>query len=113
MEKSIFSKIIDREIESKILYEDDICIAIYDAFPFREGHFLVIPKKPSKNITEMDDETTKHLFVIVKKLAKEHILDKNIPGFKILINTNEIADQTVFHTHVHVIPVREKIKPME
>ncbi|EGV00247.1 histidine triad protein HinT [Mycoplasmopsis columbina] len=106
--KDLFLKIINRELPSDILYEDDKCIAIYDKYPFREGHFLVIPKKWSQNVTEMDDETAGHVFNVARKLAKKEILDKGIPGFKIIINTGEMADQTVFHTHVHVIPFREK-----
>ncbi|WP_029512923.1 histidine triad protein HinT [Mycoplasmopsis iners] len=106
--KDLFLKIINREIPGDFLYEDDVCVAIYDKFPETKGHFLVIPKKWSQNLTEMDDETTAHIFKVVKKLAKQEILDKDIPGFKILINTNEVADQTIFHTHIHVIPIREK-----
>ncbi|KKB26708.1 HIT family hydrolase [Mycoplasmopsis meleagridis] len=107
--ETIFAKIIRKEMPAKFLYEDSKCIAIYDAFPFREGHFLVIPKKFSKNITEMDDDTAGHIFNVARKLAKKEILDKGIPGFKVVINTNEMADQTVFHTHIHVIPIREKV----
>lgn len=100
----IFVKIINRELDAKIIYEDDICIAFYDKLPIKPGHFLVVPKKKSKNITETDDKTSAHLIKIVKKLAKKEVLDKGLAGFKILINTGKAAEQTIFHTHIHVIP---------
>ncbi|WP_027120857.1 histidine triad protein HinT [Mycoplasmopsis lipofaciens] len=104
----IFLKIINREIPANFIYEDDICVAFYDKFPLQPGHFLVVPKVRSKNIVETDSETAAHLINIARKLAKQEVLDKNIPGFKILINTGESADQTIFHTHVHVIPYANK-----
>ncbi|MGV2392643.1 UNVERIFIED_CONTAM: HIT family protein [Campylobacter lari] len=103
----IFLKIISRELSAEIIYEDDICIAFYDKFPLQPGHFLVVPKTRSKNITEADDQTAAHLINTARKLAKEHILDKGIPGFKTLINTGKSADQTIFHTHIHIIPYKE------
>ncbi|UUD35504.1 HIT family protein [Mycoplasmopsis caviae] len=108
--QNIFQLIIDKKAEANIIYEDDICIAFYDKFPIQPGHFLVVPKKHSRNITEADDETAAYLINMARKLGKEQVLDKKIPGFKILINTGEAADQTIFHTHVHVIPYREKVE---
>ena len=107
----IFLKIIHREIPSNILYADDLCIAFYDKFPIRKGHFLVVPKNKSKNILETSEEETIHLIKIAKKLAKEEIIDK-FPGsgFKLIINTNEPAGQTVFHTHIHIIPYKQKLQ---
>ncbi|WP_027335062.1 histidine triad protein HinT [Mycoplasmopsis felifaucium] len=104
----IFLKIINRELEAKFIYEDDICVAFYDKFPLQPGHFLVVPKTRTANITEMDDDTAAHLINTARKLAKQEVLDKGLAGFKILINTGSAADQTIFHTHVHVIPYKEK-----
>lgn len=104
----IFLKIINRELDAKFLYEDDKCVAFYDKFPLQPGHFLVVPKIKSKNIAEANDETAAHLINVARKLAKREVLDKGIPGFKILINTGKEADQTIFHTHIHIIPYKEK-----
>ncbi|ADN69282.1 histidine triad protein HinT [Mycoplasmopsis fermentans] len=108
--QNIFQLIINKKAEANIIFEDDKCIAFYDKFPIQPGHFLVVPKKHSKNITEADDETAAHLINVARRLGKKHVLDKKIAGFKIIINTGEAADQTIFHTHVHVIPYREKVQ---
>ncbi|MHA3801790.1 histidine triad protein HinT [Mycoplasma sp. HF14] len=104
---SIFTKIIKREIPSKVLYEDDKVIAIYDAFPQTEGHFLVIPKTPEENILANSEEDFLYAMKKARELANQEIIEKGIPGFKIVINTGKTAGQVVFHTHIHVIPYRE------
>ncbi|WP_406617019.1 histidine triad protein HinT [Mycoplasmopsis adleri] len=106
----IFLKIINHELDAKFIYEDDKCVAFYDKFPLQPGHFLVVPKERSKNITEADDATAAHLINVARKLAKKEILDKGIPAFKILINTGKEADQTIFHTHIHVIPYTDNVE---
>ncbi|MHA0272429.1 histidine triad protein HinT [Mycoplasma sp. 48589B] len=104
---SIFTKIIKREIPSKVLYEDDKVIAIYDAFPQTEGHFLVIPKTPEETILANSEEDFLYAMKKARELANQEIIEKGIPGFKIVINTGKTAGQVVFHTHIHVIPYRE------
>ncbi|AXJ70400.1 HIT family protein [Mycoplasma bovis] len=106
----LFLKIISGEEEGKIFYEDEYCVAFYDKFPIQPGHFLVVPRIKSKNITEADDFTAGHLINTARKLGKQEVLDKGIAGFKILINTGRSADQSIFHTHVHIIPYKEKSK---
>ncbi|MFV8478326.1 histidine triad protein HinT [Mycoplasma sp. B6400] len=105
---SIFTKIIKREIPSKVLYENDRVIAIYDAFPQTEGHFLVIPKVQEENILANSEEDFLYAMKIARQLADKEIIQKGIPGFKIMINTGKTAGQVVFHTHIHVIPYREE-----
>ncbi|MHA3786478.1 histidine triad protein HinT [Mycoplasma sp. Z244C] len=104
---SIFTKIIKREIPSKVLYEDDKVIAIYDAFPQTEGHFLVVPKTPEENILANNEEDFLYAMKKARELANQEVIEKGIPGFKIVINTGKTAGQVVFHTHIHVIPYRE------
>ncbi len=103
----LFLDIIARKEPADIFYEDDYCVAFYDKFPIHSGHFLVVPRERSKNITEADDKTAAHLINVARKLAKKMVLDKGIPGFKIVINTGREAEQSIFHTHIHVIPYRE------
>ncbi|WP_025755203.1 histidine triad protein HinT [Mycoplasmopsis cricetuli] len=105
--KSIFSKIISREIPAQIIYEDEKVIAFYDAFPFREGHFLVVPKEEKSNYLLNDESIFLHAMKIARQLAKKLIIDQGIDSFKTLINTGANAGQTIFHTHIHIIPFKE------
>jgi len=103
MTKTIFEKIIDRELPSKIVYEDDKCIAIEDIAPKAPIHILIIPKKPIKKLSEAkkDDEALLgHLMMTVKKVAER--LDVQ-DAFNVVINNGEKAGQTVFHLHVHLL----------
>ena len=103
MDKTIFQKIIDREIPSEILYEDDLCIVIRDIAPKAPVHLLVIPKKLITKLSESSDEDSQllgHLMTIVKKMAKEFEIDD---AFNVVINNGENAGQTVFHLHIHIL----------
>ena len=104
MEKTIFEKIIDGEIPSYKIYEDEHVYSFLDVFPITKGHTLVIPKKHYKNILEVNDETLTHLIVVTKKLANKIVKNLNANGVNILTNANEIAGQTVMHFHIHIIP---------
>ncbi|WP_406614068.1 histidine triad protein HinT [Mycoplasma corogypsi] len=104
---SIFTKIINREIPANILYEDDKVIAIYDIQPVQEGHFLVIPKIQKTDILELSEEEYTYLLLKARELAKKYVQENNCDGFQVQINTGEAAGQTVFHTHVHVIPYKK------
>ncbi|QKT05672.1 histidine triad protein HinT [Mycoplasma sp. OR1901] len=103
---SIFTKIINREINSNIIYEDDKVISILDINPKQPGHFLVIPKVEKTSIIEQTDEEISYLMKIARKLAMEKIKNNEATGFKIVINTGSSAGQEVMHTHVHVIPYK-------
>lgn len=100
----IFCKIINKEIPSSIVYEDEDVLAILDLAQTTLGHTLVMPKKHYANILEIPDDELAHLMSIVKMLSKR-ISDKlGAKGFNLLVNTNEVAGQTVMHLHVHIIP---------
>ena len=103
MDKTIFQKIIDKEIPSEILYEDDLCVVIKDIAPKAPVHILVIPKKLITKLSESSDEDSQllgHLMTIVKKMAKEFEIDD---AFNVVINNGENAGQTVFHLHIHIL----------
>ena len=103
MSKTIFQKIIDREIPSEILYEDEFCIVIKDIAPKAPVHLLVIPKKPITKLSESSEEDTKllgHLMKIVREMAKEFGIEE---AFNVIINNGEKAGQTVFHLHIHIL----------
>ena len=103
MTKTIFEKIIDRELPSNIVYEDDKCIAIEDIAPKAPIHILIIPKKPIPKLSEArkgDEVLFGHLMMVVKKVAEQ--LDVQ-DAFNVVVNNGEKAGQTVFHLHLHLL----------
>ena len=100
----VFCSIINHEIRSKVVYEDDLVLAILDISQVTNGHTLVMPKKHVDNLLECDDETAAHLIQVIKSLAKR-IQEKTVAsGINILNNIGEAAGQTVNHLHFHIIP---------
>ena len=104
MNNCIFCKIINKEIPSNIVYEDDKFLAFLDIAKATNGHTILIPKKHSKNILECDDETLIEMIVIAKKIALNLTSKLGADGCNILTNCNEVAGQTCFHFHIHIIP---------
>ncbi|MDY0338244.1 MAG: HIT family protein [Acholeplasmataceae bacterium] len=102
--KSIFTRIIEREIPAYIVYEDDLVIAFLDISQATKGHTLVVPKKAYENLYEMPDELASHVMKISIKLAKAIQKAFKPAGLNLLNNNGEIAGQSVFHFHVHLIP---------
>jgi histidine triad (HIT) family protein len=104
MEDTIFMKIIRREIPAHIVYEDADTLAFLDIRPTNPGHTLVIPKKPFRNIFDIDDETLVAVMRTVKKVAKAVKEAVGAEGMNISMNNEPAAGQIVFHYHVHIIP---------
>ena len=100
----IFCKIIDGEIPSTTIYEDDLVKCILDLSQAGVGHTLVIPKKHYENVLEIDEDTFAYAMKIAKKIAIALKKTFNCDGINILNNCGEAAGQTVFHLHIHVIP---------
>jgi histidine triad (HIT) family protein len=100
----IFCKIINKEIDSKIIYEDNQNLAFLDIHPHAPGHTVVIPKKHTKTILELDASEIKDLFMTLKNTLE--IIQKalNPDGFTIGINHGESAGQAIPHLHIHLIP---------
>lgn len=101
-EKTIFSKIIDREIPADIVYEDDKCIVINDINPRARVHLLVIPKKPIATLFKLspeDKDLMGHMMLLLPQLA----ISQGLDGFKTQINTGESGGQEVFHIHIHLL----------
>lgn len=106
----IFCKILNGEIPSNKVFENDNFIAILDAFPANEGHTLVIPKKHYENIFEIDENTLKEGYAIAKKIANSIKKALNVEDINILQNNGALAGQTVNHFHIHIIPRKENDK---
>ena len=100
----IFCKIINGQIPSSTVYEDDDFKAILDIEPANKGHVLVLAKKHVENIYEMNDELAQKVFPVVAKIARAVKKTLNCDGVNILQNNGVAAGQTVFHFHVHIIP---------
>ncbi|HJD15794.1 MAG TPA: HIT family protein [Candidatus Enterococcus stercoripullorum] len=101
----IFCKIINGEIPSYKIYEDDVVYAFLDITQVTPGHTLVVPKKHAKDIFEYDEELASQVFARIPKIARA--LEKAYPdmqGLNIINNNREVAYQSVFHSHIHLIP---------
>ena len=102
-EKSIFSRIIDGEIPSEILYQDDLCFVIRDIHPRAPTHLLLIPKNPIPRLVDADAEHQAmlgHLLLTAGKVAKAAGVGD---AFRLIINNGAGAGQTVFHLHMHIL----------
>ncbi|MCG2253547.1 HIT family protein [Staphylococcus epidermidis] len=104
MSETIFSKIISGEIPSFKIYENDYVYAFLDISQVSKGHTLLVPKKPSANIFETDEETMKHIGVALPKVTNAIKNAFHPDGLNIIQNNGEYADQSVFHIHFHLIP---------
>ena len=103
-ENCIFCKIANGEIPSRTLYEDDDFRVIMDLAPAPKGHSLILPKDHYKNVYEIADDTAAKVLPLAKKMATLMTEKLGADGFNIVQNNNEVAGQTVFHFHVHLIP---------
>jgi len=101
---TIFTKIISREIPAEILYETDNVIAIIDIMPIHFGHALIIPKKEYKDFLAVPESELAELMSVTQKVAKALVKTFNLEGFNFFANNGEVAGQSVFHFHIHVIP---------
>ena len=106
MKDCVFCKIISKEIPSDIVFENSKVIAFLDIAPASKGHTLVLPKVHSENISEMSDEDSKELILVIKKISKA--LLKLFPGLNVVQNNNKVAGQLVSHVHFHLIPRNDK-----
>ena len=100
----IFCKIINGEIPSSKVYEDDKVLAILDISQATYGHTLVLPKKHYDNLLTIDDDIYQDTMLVAKKLAKAINQATSSEGVNILNNCNAAAGQTVMLFHVHIIP---------
>ena len=106
----IFCKIANGEIPSATLYEDEDFRVILDASPATKGHALIIPKEHYANLYELDDELVPKVFMLAKKMIKKLTPILGCEGYNIVQNNGEVAGQTVFHFHMHLIPRYKKDK---
>lgn len=104
MSDCLFCKIVNKEIDSKIVYENDFVIAFNDINPVAPIHVLVIPKLHIKDLNEVGNENEKYIIECmkaIKEVAKITKIDKE--GYRVISNTGENGGQVIPHLHFHVI----------
>lgn len=103
-EDCIFCKLANGIFETNMLYEDNDFSVFFDVSPATKGHVLIVPKEHYANVFELPDELASKVYVLAKKIATVIKEVTNCDGVNILQNNGEVAGQTVFHFHMHVIP---------
>lgn len=101
--KTIFQRIIDREIPADIIYEDADCLAFRDIAPKAPTHVLLIPKKPIASLddlTDADQALMGHLLVVIRQLARDLELSG---GYRVVANCGPDGGQSVDHVHFHLL----------
>ncbi len=107
MTKTLFQRIIDREVPAKIEHEDERCIVIHDIRPQAPVHLLIIPKKPIPRLSEAahaDEPVLGHLLLVAGEIARKLKLEN---GFRLVVNSGSDAGESVPHVHVHLLAGRQ------
>jgi histidine triad (HIT) family protein len=103
-ETNIFAKILRGELPCHKVYEDDVAFAFMDIMPRADGHVLVLPKTPSRNILDADPKDLGKLIVRVQKIARAVKSAIAADGVTILQYNERAGGQIIFHLHFHIIP---------
>lgn len=101
---NIFGKILRGEIPCHKVYEDDDCLAFMDVMPQAEGHTLIVPKSPSRNLLDADPAALARVLPVVQKIARAAKTAFAADGITVMQFNEPAGGQTVFHLHIHVIP---------
>ena len=100
MEDCIFCKIINKELNTEFVYENESAVVFKDINPKADIHLLVVPKQHVESLNELDDENLLgKLLMTVKAVTKK----EGIKSYKTIINTGKDAGQEVFHLHIHIL----------
>ena len=108
MSKTLFEKIIAREIQAQIVFEDDLVLALKDIKPAAPTHILIVPKKAIPRIAEASPEDHKvlgHMLLKAAEIAKQAGLNKT--GYRLVINNGPDAGESVPHLHCHILGGRK------
>jgi histidine triad (HIT) family protein len=101
--KTLFEKIIDKELPAAIVYEDEHCVAFKDINPAAPTHLLLVPRKPIPKLSDAtveDQMLLGHLMLVASKLAEKAGCGE---AFRLAVNNGAAAGQSVFHLHLHVL----------
>ena len=103
MSKTLFEKIIDKELPASIVYEDEHCVAFKDINPGAPTHVLLVPRKPLPKLsdaTPADQALLGHLMLVAPRVAERLGIGD---AFRLAINNGAAAGQSVFHLHLHIL----------
>lgn len=103
-ENCLFCKIIQKQISSEVVYEDDHFFAFLDNNPINPGHTLVVPKMHVESLFELEGEYLEKYMAVIQKIAYAQKVGLGAEGVNIHQNNGAVAGQSVFHIHFHVIP---------
>jgi len=106
-EKTVFQRIIDREIPAQIVYEDEVCLAFKDIHPQAPTHLILIPKREIARLDDLtadDEATVGHLFLAMRKISEQLGLEN---GYRVVVNNGRDAGQEVMHIHFHMLAGRK------
>ena len=109
--KTIFKRIIDKEIPADIVYEDDRCLAFRDVAPQAPTHVLVVPKREIASLdalTDADAELVAHIWLVIRNLARKLNLGG---GYRVVVNNGRDGGQSVDHLHFHLLGGRAMTWP--
>lgn len=101
MSDCLFCKIINGDIPSEKVFENEKVYAFKDIYPLAKEHYLFISKIHTENVNETNSEQIEEIFAAIKEFTQSNELEKN--GFRVVTNIGEHGGQTVFHTHFHVL----------
>ncbi|MBN1449331.1 MAG: histidine triad nucleotide-binding protein [Bacteroidetes bacterium] len=107
MADTVFTRIMQKELPAKLIYEDDKCVAFHDISPQAPVHVLIVPRKQIPMLDDLKPEDAPligHLVHVATKLARDLKLDL---GYRIVMNCNHQGGQTVFHIHLHLLGGRQ------
>lgn len=104
--QNIIAKIIRGEIPNYTVYEDDEILSFMDIMPQSNGHLLVVTKKPSISLVDADPENLSYLIKKIQTIAQAMEKYFDTDGILLRQSTGEIAGQTIFHLHFHLIPMK-------
>ena len=103
MAETIFTKILNGEVPSHRVYEDDLVYAFLDIAPLSPGHTLVIPKEPAETLDRLSDESAAAIGRVLPRISRAVLIATGAPAFNVIQNNTRLAHQFVDHVHFHVI----------
>ena len=103
-ENNIFAKMLRKEIEPIIVYDDENNLVIMDIMPQSPGHCLIIPKIKARNIFDVSEDALQKTITLVQKTAKACLMAFNAQGISIMQYNEPAGGQTIFHLHFHIVP---------
>jgi histidine triad (HIT) family protein len=105
MDNCIFCRIVKREAPASVFHEDDTALGFLDIHPVNEGHALIVPRRHAAYLSDLDEETGRHLWTVAQRTAAAlRASGLRCQGVNLFLADGEAAFQEVFHVHLHVFP---------